>query len=74
MNKILLKIFIIDKALNEENIEIEYDCEKIKILIKELKLENVNKNMNENKNKSMKIYNKEKVELAIKDNSFINSK
>ena len=44
MNKILLKIFIIDKDLNEENIE------------------------NVNKNKSMKIYNKEKVELVIKDN------
>ena len=43
MNKILLKIFIIDKDLNEENIE------------------------NVNKNKSMKIYNKEKVELVIKD-------
>lgn len=42
--------------------------EKIIILIKELKLENVNKNMNENKNKSMKRYNKEKVELVIKDN------
>ena len=44
MNKILLKIFIIDKDLNEDNIE------------------------NVNKNKSMKIYNKEKVELIIKDN------
>ena len=44
MNKILLKIFIIDKNLNEDNIE------------------------NVNKNKSMKIYNKEKVELLIKDN------
>ena len=44
MNKILLKIFIIDKDLNEENIE------------------------NVNNNKSMKIYNKEKVELVIKDN------
>lgn len=44
MNKILLKIFIIDKDLNEENIE------------------------NVNNNKSMKIYNKEKVELAINDN------
>ena len=43
MNKILLKIFIIDKDLNEDNIE------------------------NINKNKSMKIYNKEKVELVIKD-------
>ena len=44
MNKILLKIFIIDKDLNEDNIE------------------------NINNNKSMKIYNKEKVELVIKDN------
>lgn len=44
MNKILLKIFIIDKDLNEDNIE------------------------NVNKNKSIKIYNKEKVELVIKDN------
>ena len=44
MNKILLKIFIIDKDLNEDNIE------------------------NVNKNKSIKIYNKEKVELIIKDN------
>ena len=44
MNKILLKIFIIDKDLNEDNIE------------------------NVNNNKSMKIYNKEKVELVIKDN------
>ena len=44
MNKILLKIFIIDKDLNEDNIE------------------------NVNKNKSIKIYNKEKVELVMKDN------
>ena len=44
MNKILLKIFIIDKNLNEDNIE------------------------NVNKNKSIKIYNKEKVELVMKDN------
>ena len=44
MNKILLKIFIINKDLNEDNIE------------------------NVNKNKSIKIYNKEKVELIIKDN------
>ena len=44
MNKILLKIFIINKDLNEDNIE------------------------NVNKNKSMKIYNKEKVKLVIKDN------
>ena len=44
MNKILLKIFIIDKDLNEDNIE------------------------NVNNNKSMKIYNKEKVELVIKNN------
>lgn len=28
----------------------------------------MNKNMNENKNKSMKIYNKEKIKLVIKDN------
>ncbi len=51
MNKILLKIFIINKDLNEENIEII----------------NKNINVNKNKNKSMKIYNKEKVELAIND-------
>ena len=44
MNKILLKIDINEKELNEENIE------------------------NVNNNKSMKIYNKEKVELVIKDN------
>ena len=44
MNKILLKIFIIGKDVNKDNIE------------------------NVNKNKSMKIYNKEKVELLIKDN------
>ena len=44
MNQILLKIFIIHKDLNEDNIE------------------------NVNNNKSMKIYNKEKVELIIKDN------
>ena len=44
MNQILLKIFIIDKDLNEDNIE------------------------NVNKNKSIKIYNKEKVELVMKDN------
>ena len=44
MNQILLKIFIIHKDLNEDNIE------------------------NVNKNKSIKIYNKEKVELVMKDN------
>ena len=32
------------------------------------KIVNKNINVNKNKNKSMKIYNKEKVELVIKDN------